>query len=190
MTKKMRTTAIILVMLLVAVLAFKNSPLYRKVLWHSVALEDKGPFKLSNLSISVPKDWVVLGENTFDYDYGKLVIHFASISTGHVEGKLESIKAVKEKKNIKTTAVTYLVGCKNSHALIEESVVDKTKMETVLIAVDPDILINADFIVDSGLEKRKEVFANFLSKNVSCVESSNNLKQNYTQPSAQTMTGR
>jgi hypothetical protein len=177
MTKKMRTVAIIAVMLLVALLAFKYSPLYRKVLWHSVALENKGPFRLSNLSINVPKDWVVIGENTFDYDYGKLVVHFASIGTGHVKDKLKAIKAAKEEKNVKATDVTYLIGCKkNARGIIEESTVDKTKMENVLIAVDPDILIYADFIADSDLAKRKEILANFLSKNVVCVDSSTSLK--------------
>ena len=171
MTKKARTFAIIVGLLLVAVLAFKYSPLYRKVLWRSVALENKSPIKLSNLSINVPRNWIVIGENTFDYDYGKLVVHFASIGTGRVENKLWSIKASKEKKNVITTKVTYQVGCKNSNGFIEESNVDKTKMESVLIAVEPDVLIYADFIVDSDLTKRKALFASFLNNNVSCVES-------------------
>lgn len=176
MTSKTRIFAITIGLLFVLVVAFKYSPLYRKVLWNSVALENKRPIKLSTLSINVPRDWVVIGENTFDYDYGKLVVHFASIGTGNVEDKLSSIKAAKVTKNIKTKKETYRVGCKSSNASVTESAVDKTKIENVLIAVEPDVLIYADFIVDSDLVKRKELFASFLSKNVECVESSTSQK--------------
>ncbi len=173
MTKKIRIFVIVIVLLCAALMAFQHSPLYRKALWYfAVAQENKSPYKLSKFSINVPRDWIVSGENTIVYDYGKLTVHFASFDNGHVEDRLLSLISFREKKGIKSTKLTYRVGCKSADASMTESTYNNTKIESVDVAVEPDVMISASFIVDSDLPKLKELFTSFLSNNVVCVESS------------------
>jgi hypothetical protein len=167
MQKKL-TLLIVGIVLLLSIKMFLSSSLLREWVWRSNAAKPSGQLAVSNLSITPPKGWIIIGENTFDCDYGRLVVHFAKIEDA------EKMLAAQKEHNEKTQKVIpviekYVVGCKTATGISVQHDLNKGKVESIYIAVEPDVLVSVNLIVDAALQQRKQKLATFLADDVKCV---------------------
>lgn len=173
--KKKLTLLVVGIVLLLSIKIFLSSSLFREWIGRSSQTKPSGPLAVSNLSITPPKGWIMVGRNTFDYDHGRLVVHFAQIEN------VRQMLAAQIKHNGKSPKFThviekYVVGCKTATGLSTQHDLDKGKVESIYIAVEPDVLVSVNLMVDSALQQRKQELAAFLSDNVKCVAPSEKAK--------------
>ncbi len=166
--KKKLTLLVVGIVLLLSIKMFLSSSLLREWVRGPTAAKPGGPFAVSNLLITPPKGWITIGGNTFDYDHGRLVVHFAQIED------VRKMLAAQKEHNEKTRKVTqviekYVVGCKTAMGVSEQHDLNKGKVESIYIAVEPDVLVSVNLIVDAALQQRKRELATFLADNVKCV---------------------
>jgi hypothetical protein len=166
--KKKLTLLVVGIVLLLSIKMLLSSSLFREWIWRSTAVKPSDTLLVSNLSITPPKGWIITGENTLDYDHSRLLVHFAQIED------VRKMLAAQKEHNEKTQKVThevekYVVGCKTATGVSAQHDANKGKVESIYIAVEPDVLVSVNIIVDADLQQRKEKLATFLADNVKCV---------------------
>jgi len=163
-SKTMRKRTRYLILIAIALLALVIAKYYP-----AIKMLLKKQIVISEFTVTRPKGFQIIGENTMLSLQEPLSIHFGQIKNG--KERLEDWKRFMEKKGATSSYESIKVGCKSGILLRTINSDDKSPNEDVKIFVEPDLTIFVSMPFDKGSQKREAFLKGFLLSHVACTQS-------------------